>query len=162
MLACCVFHTQRPSPFTGRLPDHGHAWADRSCCHSTLPPALNPRHLLRELVIPSPTALGLVDKEGSREHSCVPLNQGSCLGNYGHQLAEVADPDQQAETGRQSPRGQGGVYPQVVTRMFAVLPAPVLVVNRQVREPRTEKGLATRSPGLPCPRPSRDESPGAR
>ena len=124
VLPCFVFHTQHASPFTGCLPDHGHAWADRSCCHSTLPPALNPRHLLRELVIPGPTALGLVDKEGSREHSCVPLNQGPCPGNYGHQLAEVADPDRQAEAGQQSPRGPGGVCPQVVTHMFAVLPVP--------------------------------------
>lgn len=122
VLPCYVFHSQRPSPFTGHLPDHGHAWADWSCCHSTLPPVLNPRHPLRELVIPGPTALGLVDKEGSREHSCVPLNQGSWPGNYGHQLAEVADPDRQAEAGRQSPRGQGGDCPQVVTQMFAVLP----------------------------------------
>ena len=105
-LLCLAYSA--PLPLAGHLPDHGYTWVDRSWCHTTLPSALNPRHPLREFLIPVPTALGLVVKEGSRERSCVSLNQGSCPGNSGHQLAKVTDPDRQVEAGLQSPRGRAG------------------------------------------------------
>lgn len=88
---------------------------DRSWCHATLPPALASGDPLRELEVPIPKTLGLVDlapllcKEGSREHSCVPLNRGCCLHEKRHHPAGVIEPDQQEPVGLPAPRGQGGV-----------------------------------------------------
>ena len=104
-----------PSPLRRASPRSWTHRVDRSWCHATLPPALAPGGPLRELEVPVPRTLGLVDLEplvckvGSREHSCVRLSRGCCLREKRHHLAGVTGPDQREQVGLPAPRGQGGV-----------------------------------------------------